>query len=259
MFFLLGIVVLILTGNLNIFPTVVLLGNFMVPSTYVAFFYERRHLSTLTMPVTAKGFLYGGILSIFAAALLEPFFLSQLNFFTAFEAGLIEEFAKIVGVVLISRHFQKYSELDGIILGAAVGMGFAALESTGYVFTTFVRSGGSLTIAIALTLLRGLLAPLGHGTWTAILAGILFRESRLEHFHVNGRVFMAYLGVAVLHGLWDGLPILIGAFTTSGPDVLIGEALVGTAGILILGRLWSNAKRIQITRDLPSPESTDPQ
>ena len=31
-----------LTGNPNLFPTVALLGNFLVPVSYVAFFYERR-------------------------------------------------------------------------------------------------------------------------------------------------------------------------------------------------------------------------
>ena len=55
---------------------------------------------------------------------------------------------------------------DGIILGGAAGMGFAALESSGYVFTAFVDSGGSLSTLVLVTLLRGLLSPVGHGTPT---------------------------------------------------------------------------------------------
>src|SRR5690349_7086781 len=76
--YIVGIVVLGFTGNLNLFPTVVLLGNFLVPVAYVAFFYERRHLSTLTLPSVALGFFYGGVLGAFAASLLEPLFVSRL-------------------------------------------------------------------------------------------------------------------------------------------------------------------------------------
>ena len=42
-----GIIVLVLTGNRNLFPTVVMVGNFLVPVTFVVFFYERRELSQL--------------------------------------------------------------------------------------------------------------------------------------------------------------------------------------------------------------------
>ena len=66
----LGVGVLVLTGNPNLFPTVFLLGNFLVPVSYVAFLYERRHLSRLSLPTTASTFLYGGLLGVFAAAVL---------------------------------------------------------------------------------------------------------------------------------------------------------------------------------------------
>lgn len=113
-------------------------------------------------------------------------------------------------------------------------MGFAALESSGYVFTAFVESHGSLDALVIVTLLRGLLSPVGHGTWTAILASVMFREGSANRFRVNGAVIGAYLTVVVLHGLWDGLPSVIDAVTGSGLDVLIGQGLVGVAGLVIL-------------------------
>jgi RsiW-degrading membrane proteinase PrsW (M82 family) len=240
-----GLVVLGLSGNPNLFPTVVLLGNFMVPAAYVAFFYERRHLSDLSMPTTALSFFYGGVLGVFAASLLEPLFITRLDFFTAFQVGLIEEFVKILGVLVIARRIRHDSELDGLILGAAAGMGFAALESTGYAFSAFLRSGGGLSAAVFVTLLRGILSPLGHGTWTAILAGVLFRESAPHRFHITRKVIGAYLTVVILHGLWDGLPGLITAFVSSGPDVFIAQAIVGATGLFILWRRWREAARLQ--------------
>ena len=241
--YVLGVVVLVLTENPNLFPTVVMLGNFLVPVTYVAFFYEHRHLSQLTMPTTALSFFYGGVLGVFAAALLEPLFIRHLTFATAFVVGLIEEFAKILGVLVIARRRRHDSELDGLILGAAAGMGFAALESNGYAFSAFLRSGGSLSLTVLVTLLRGLLSPVGHGTWTAILASVLFRESVAGRFHINRKVMGAYVTVALLHGLWDGLPSAITALLSSGVDLIIGQATVGAVGLVILWRRWREARR----------------
>jgi RsiW-degrading membrane proteinase PrsW (M82 family) len=251
----LGLAVLILTGNPNLFPTVVLLGSFMVPVAYVAFFYDRRHLSQLTLPTIVMSFVYGGVLGVFAASILEPIFIRRLDLFSIFEVGLIEESAKILGVLVVARHSRHNSELDGLILGAAAGMGFAALESMGYAFTAFLGSGGSLSLAVVVTLLRGLLSPLGHGTWTAILASVLFRESEAGRFRLNRKVLGAYLTVAVLHGLWDGIPGVMSALLFPGIDVFIGQSLVGAVGLLILWRRWREANSVQqMAKDVSAEE-----
>ncbi len=249
-FYAVGLVVLVATGNPNLFPTVVMLGTFLIPVTYVAFFYDRRHLSAVTLPTTALAFFYGGVLGVFAAATLEPLVIHRLNVFSAFRVGLIEEFAKILGVLVIARHRRHDSELDGLILGAAAGMGFAALESNGYAFTVFLESGGNLTATVFVTLLRGVLAPVGHGTWTAILASVLFRESGTQYFRITRRVLGAYLIVALLHGLWDGLPSFLAALTVPGVDIIAAEALIGVIGLLILWRRWREA----VTRRVPEPQ-----
>ncbi len=256
-FYVLGLVVLVLTSNPNLFPTVVMLGCFMIPSAYVAFFYEHRHLSKLELPTVALCFFYGGLLGVFAASLLEPLFVQQLDFVTAFIVGFIEEFVKILGVLVIARHWGHDSELDGIILGAAAGMGFATLESTGYAFTSFLASGGSLTLTVGVMLLRGILSPLGHGTWTAILVGIMFREAKNGHFHLNRKVIGAYLTVVILHGLWDGLPGLIGNLTGSGLDVFISQSLVGILGLVILWLNWREAVKIQKQVVIPEYEQVE--
>jgi protease PrsW len=244
--FIVGVLVFALTGNLNLFPTVALIGNLLVPVAYVAFFYERRHMSQVTLVSIARAFFYGGVLGVFAAALLEPIFIRRLTFESAFGVGMIEEFAKILGVIVVARHHRHDSETDGVILGGAAGMGFAALESSGYVFTAFVQSGGSLSALVILTLLRGLLSPVGHGTWTAILASVLFREGRPDRFRVDRALIVAYFTVVVLHGLWDGLPQVVGAVTGSGPDVFIAQGAVGVAGLVILWFRWREAVRRQV-------------
>ncbi len=212
--FVVGVLVFGVTGNLNLFPTVALIGNLLVPVGYVAFFYERRHMSQVTLVSIAL--------------------------------GLIEEFAKILGVLVVARHHRHDSEIDGVILGAAAGMGFAALESSGYVFTAFVQSGGSLSALVLVTLLRGLLSPVGHGTWTAILASVLFREGMPNRFRINRSVLGAYLTVVVLHGLWDGVPQLLTVIAGPGLDVFLAQGAVGVAGLVILWRRWREAVRREL-------------
>jgi RsiW-degrading membrane proteinase PrsW (M82 family) len=245
--YIISVVFLILTENPNLFPTVVMIGSFLVPVTYVTFFYERRHLSNLSISSTVISFTYGGILGVLAASLLEPIFIRSLDFTSTFVVGLIEEFTKILGVFIIARHRRHDSEMDGLILGAAAGMGFAALESSGYAFTAFLASSGSLSQTVAVTLLRGTLSPVGHGTWTAILASVLFRESREGHFRINFKVIGAYLLVSALHGLWDGLPGVITYLLGSGLDVFVGQVCVGGAGLFVLWLRWREASRLQLS------------
>src|SRR5581483_4357506 len=106
-----------------------------------------------------------------------------------------------------------------------------------------VESRGSLSTLVIVTLLRGLLSPVGHGTWTAILSSVLFREGSASRFRINGAVIGAYVTVVVLHGLWDGLPGLIGAVTGSGLDVVVSQGLIGLAGLIILWFRWREAVR----------------
>lgn len=244
-FYIAALLALIISANPNLFPTVVMVGNFLVPITYVTFFYQHRHLSRLSVGTTIKGFIYGGLLGVIAASLLEPLFVRQLDFATAFVIGLIEEFVKILGILVIVRNHKHNSEVDGIILGAAAGMGFAALESNGYAFSAFLRSGGSLSMTVGVTMLRGILSPIGHGIWTAILTGVLFRESEPGRFRLTFRVIGTYLTVSILHGLWDGLPGVINFIFGPGLDIFLAQLFVGVVGLSILWLRWREAVRLQ--------------
>lgn len=245
LFYLLSLGALLLTGNPNLFPTVVLLGVFMVPAAYAAFFYDYRWLSLLSAGAVARSFLYGGLLGVIAASILEPLFVHRLTPSTMLTVAMIEEFAKILGVLIIAWHWRHDSEIDGIILGAAAGMGFAALESMGYAFTGFLRSGGSLSFTVYLTLIRGIMSPLGHGTWTAILASVLFREAQQGHFRCNWKVLGAYATAVLLHCLWDLLPFVMAAFLLPEFDSFLGQAAVGLIGLLLLWRRWREGRRLQ--------------
>jgi RsiW-degrading membrane proteinase PrsW (M82 family) len=133
--------------------------------------------------------------------------------------------------------------MDGLLIGAAVGMGFAALESTGYAFTTFLTSQGHVGASIFTTVLRGLFAPFGHGVWTAILGAVLFRKSTPDRFRITGIVFLTYLFVSLLHGLWDGLPNTVYLIVPPGIPIPLISLVFGIVGIGTLTAIYGNARK----------------
>ena len=198
-----SLVVTQLTANSNLVPTLILLGSFLVPVTFVAWAFERWRDKDLTAELIVSAFVLGGLLGVLGASVLETYLLkpSPLLFLGV---GLIEEAVKLGALVVITRNLPRRRGRDGFVLGAAVGFGFAAFESAGYAFNALLTVQGlSLTALVETELTRGLLAPFGHGLWTAILGGVLFREARGGRFRFNGAVLGTYLLVSVLHALWD--------------------------------------------------------
>lgn len=242
-----GLGVLYATQNPILFPTVILLGNFLAPVVFVVFLYENRQLSRLPLANVVLGFLYGGALAVFIASVLESLLISELTLSTAFSVGFIEELAKILPLFLIAGNLKHNIQLNGIILGVAIGMGFAALESTGYSFVTLLGTGGNLTLSVGVLILRGLLSPAAHGAWTGILAGVIFRESQPFLFRIDPLVLFAYLGVSALHGLWNGLPFILPALMPLPLSSILVTILIGGISLTILYFLWQDAKKRRLT------------
>jgi len=251
--FVVSTVVMFLTSNPNLFPTVILIGNFLVPVVFVAFLYDHQHLSSFTPETIARSFCVGGILGVLGASVLEYLLLPMLtnpnqglSLSGGLAVGLIEEGVKILAVIFLARHMHRATTMDGLLLGAAVGMGFAAFESTGYAFTAFLLSQGHVGASIAETVIRGLLAPFGHGIWTGILAAVLFRERRHDHFRITGLVILTYLFVSALHGLWDGLPRTIFFTVPPGIHISLVTLTLSVIGIVVFVMLYRRAKREEI-------------
>jgi protease PrsW len=245
--FVLATIVLFFTGNPNLYPTVILIGNFLVPVVFVAFLYDHQHLSTYSPETIGRCFILGGILGVLGASVLEALLIPTptnpyqgLSLGTSMLVGLIEEGCKIVAVIFLARHIPHNRQIDGLLMGAAVGMGFAALESTGYAFTALLTSHGYVEASIIETIIRGLLAPFGHGVWTGILGAVLFRESGPRRFRITPLVILTYLFVSVLHGFWDGLPLVFSAYFVIPPGIPISVVTVvlSLIGIILLAVIY---------------------
>ena len=251
--------VMFLTGNLNLYPTVLLIGNFLIPVVFVAFLYDHQHLSELSPDMVAKSFCLGGILGVLGASILESLLIPApvdptrgLSLGGAFGVGLIEEGCKIAAVAFLARRMQHTSQMDGLLLGGAVGMGFAALESTGYAFTALLLSHGHLSASIISTVMRGLLSPLGHGVWSSILGAVLFHQSRPGRFRITRWVIVTYLFVSTLHAFWDGLPNVVSVSFASGVSLSLTWLILGAIGIAALFALYRRAISQQRQRLAPT-------
>src|SRR5919107_4256046 len=78
---------LIATSNPNFAPSVILLGAFLVPVTFVTYLYERLPSLDVPLPALAVCFLWGGVLATVVAGTLE--------YDVAGTAGFLAELASV--------------------------------------------------------------------------------------------------------------------------------------------------------------------
>ncbi|SDL11440.1 PrsW family intramembrane metalloprotease [Nonomuraea jiangxiensis] len=209
------VIVTATTRNSNLVPTLVLLGSFLVPVTFVVWAYGRGRTPRVTVELLFKGFVVGGVLGVLGASLLESWLIRpSITMFLLI--GLIEEGVKLAALMFVSRRMTYRTTRDGVVLGGTVGFGFSSFESAGYAFNSLFTSAGlSLPGLVETEVLRGILAPVGHGLWTAILGGVLFARGG----RITTPVVLSYLGVSLLHALWDSMTAIAIAVTL----VLFGQ------------------------------------
>ncbi|MCI2415945.1 PrsW family intramembrane metalloprotease [Saccharopolyspora sp. K220] len=238
-----SVLVTFTTGNVTLIPTIILLGSFLIPVTFVAYAFEHSD-QVVTGQRVFTAFVSGGVLGVLGASVLESAFLGRPFGLTYLGVGLIEEAVKLAALWLLARRLPRYTMRDGMVLGAAVGFGFAAFESAGYAFNALFTSGGGLSLLnlVETEALRGIAAPVGHGLWTAILGAALFATAaRRGRLRLGGAIFGWYALVVVLHAMWDGSRGIAGWLTlvlTGTPRqwllIELGAASTATQGQLHL-------------------------
>lgn len=186
------------SGNPNFAPTVILLGAFLIPVAYLTYLYESNALEDVPLSTLALTFFYGGVLGIIVAQVLEQRLVLSSGW-GMLAVGFSEEIAKPLGALWLARRDEYLTPRHGFFLGAAAGMGFAAFETMGYGFTFLIGSKGNLDLLGEVLLTRGLLSPMGHAAWTALVVGVFWREGR----RINRAVLGAFLTAVLLHTLWN--------------------------------------------------------
>ena len=235
---------LLATENLVLVPSLLLLGAFLVPVAFVIYLDEQ--LSNWEVPLTPLivCFVWGGALGTSVAATLEYNLLRSLGVLPLLGVGLSEEVAKLILPLVFYLLGRYRSERAGIVFGVAAAMGFAALETMGYGFLALLQTGGDLVLLDSVLIVRGLLAPAGHGAWTGFVCAVLWRE-RLKAGRpvLNGKVIGAFAIAVALHTLWDVFNVLRGVTFIGFASLELLSLLVAVVSLALFVSRVREARR----------------
>lgn len=211
---------------------------FMVPMVLLILTWEMNIPRSISLMEVLKIVAVGGGLSlVFAIAM---FMLNLSDGF--FSAPIAEEPAKFAVVyILLKRKNRKYI-LEGLLLGMAVGTGFAIVETFGYIMSSardelieacvFAINNNinasfselheiSYQAGLRVAILRAFNAFAGHGFYAALYSGGLMiakGEEPVNPRHLLSKSFLVCFVIScVLHGL-NNAPITSVIF----PDIEIG-------------------------------------
>jgi RsiW-degrading membrane proteinase PrsW (M82 family) len=238
------IIVTIATQNTNLVPTIILIGSFLVPFTVVLFVIERVTGTVSTMQLVTA-FFVGGVLGVLGASLLESDLRPGAGLYLL--VGFVEELVKGVLLVVVGWRVRPKTAQQGALLGATVGAGFSAFESAGYAFNAAITTRGiDLASLLQTEVARAVLSPVGHVLWTAILGAVLFGVAHgRPRFRWAWQILVAYVVVAVLHGLWDSNStistllafVLTGTPFSAAQDGTVPTSLAGVVTSLYIAGL----------------------
>ena len=231
---LLSFIALIYIGP-KMVPMFIIAGSFATPIAVLIFFWELNVPRNIPFYDVIKMFLLGGVISILFTVLFSYVVPNGPASFAPFS----EEPAKVAALALFLKKGNKNKYiLNGILIGGAVGAGFAAIESAGYAF----ESNSIDTI-----ILRGILAPGMHVAWAAITGGALAMvkgSSKLEGKHFLSIEFLKYLAISVvLHFIWNSGIVIID-FGVYGS--LMHYMLVALAWVVLLFLINKGIQQIVI-------------
>lgn len=230
-------------GNPNAIPGLMFLGALAIPFSVLIFIFETNAPRNISIFEVTKMFFVGGTASLVLTLFLFEIFPSrELDYIGALIVGVVEELGKLLAILIFVKLLNPKYILNGMLIGASIGAGFAVFETAGYAFRYYLMSSGNISALTDILFLRGWSSLGGHVAWAAIIgAGLVMvkGESPLSGqmlFHVKFQTFF-FLPV-ILHAVWD-CPLLAKEF------VLKLIALIAIAWIILLVLLNVGLKQIE--------------
>lgn len=198
---------LVRTQNPNFVPALLLLGATVVPLAFLTFAQARTGRWQVPASALVTAAFFGGVIGVVVAGTLEYDALRGLGALPMLFVALIEETAKMIVpvvllFVLLARHGRRLPS-DGLIIGVASGMGFAALETMGYGFSALLSSRGNIGAVEQTLFVRGLTAPAGHTAWTGLTCGALWALVASPTGKKMLAFIATFIGAVAMHTAWD--------------------------------------------------------
>ena len=172
---------ILLYGNTNMLPAYFILAAGTLPVAVLIFFWEMNIPRNIPIYEVILMLFAGGVLALCLALALDDLIPALAS--SAPCAAFIEEPAKILALALFLRKPGKKYILNGILIGAAVGAGFALFESAGYI----MNCSQNIDQLRDMALTRGFANLGGHALYASIEGGALalvkgFGPLKSKHF-----------------------------------------------------------------------------
>lgn len=219
------------TENVNLVPAFMLFGCFAMPCSVMVLFYETNIFKDVSFIRTIGGFLVGAVMSLCLAMPLY-WLAGKLGFSLeqAWVAGPVEETAKLIAALFLLRFTRHKTVFCGLLVGSAVGAGFAAFESAGYALNAafdgqiaglmgqmsdLTHYGYSERSAVdpiisqvtGIVVVRGVMSPFAHVAWTALSTAAICRATGGRPLTwaacKDPRFYGMFILVIVLHMVWN--------------------------------------------------------
>ncbi|EUJ51065.1 PrsW family glutamic-type intramembrane protease [Paenilisteria rocourtiae] len=203
-------------SNSNTIPGLMVIGSFTMPFSVLVLFFEINAPRNISFFDVLKMFFIGGVAALVATLILYDLIpVGKLNYFNAFLVGIIEETGKMLIVALFIVALKPKYILNGLLIGAAVGAGFAAFESLGYAFNYSIEAAAvfkNLQFAgdtmLNIIFSRGWQSVGGHVVWAAISGAALMiakgANPKLQMRHIFTGSFLSLFIIPIgLHFIWD--------------------------------------------------------
>lgn len=220
-------------NNTNGLPGTIFVGAMTIPFALVVFFWETNAPRNISIFEVVKLFFLGGALSLVSTLLLYSIIeIQQIDYIGAILVGFCEEVGKGIIIYQFLKQDKYRYILNGLLIGACIGAGFAVFETAGYAFNFLLYYGPGQMIDILL--IRGILSIGGHVVWSAMVGGgIVIGKTK------NNAIIQFMIIAIILHAIWD-MPI------TFGSDIyLVQIILTITAWIVILTLIASGLKQVK--------------
>lgn len=169
--------------NPNAIPAVLMFGAFAVPSAVLVLFFEFNILRNISPYQIGRLVMIGGCLSLVVSLFLFGWASNLgLDWLGASVAGIVEETGKLLAMLIVAGNPRYRWTLNGLLIGACIGTGFAVVETAGYAFRALMRNGEVESVLF----LRGWLYLLGgHGLLSAVVGGALWKVKGSAKFSID--------------------------------------------------------------------------
>jgi RsiW-degrading membrane proteinase PrsW (M82 family) len=215
----------------------------------------------------SMAFAWGALVAVIASFIVNTIIggIAGREIGAIVSAPIIEEATKGIGVLLVLIFFRREFDdiLDGIVYAGVVALGFATVENILYYGRVINEGGmqcglfefarGNQICLSGIFLMRGILSPFAHVTFTAMI-GIGCGIARESHKLVFRIIFpiLGYFFAVFLHALWNG------SATFLGEGFLIFYILVQVPFFIIFAifAFWIMWRQNRILREMLTLENS---